>query len=104
MKRISLFLCFLMSDIAFSIPDVPDEEPWWTSMLGYVLEQFPDVNAGFAATMIFCMGLLRAVSEFLNFIARKTETKVDDEIAMKLTKVIKWFSSLIGWFGLGKPK
>ncbi len=109
-KIIVMFVVYLMSSIALGesgipeIPDVPDSAPWWLSMFTFVIKQFPEFNGWFAAAMIFIMAGLRSASELLNFIAKKTETKTDDEIARQLTKVIKWISAIIGWFGLGKPK
>jgi phosphatidylglycerophosphatase A len=101
---------FFLSTFAFGegqiseIPDVPDVAPWWLSMFTFALKQFPAFNAWFAAAMMFVMAGLRALSELLNFIAKKTATKTDDEMASALVKILKWVAAIIGWFGLGKPR
>lgn len=86
------------------IPDVPDSAPWFMSMFSYVLAQFPGFNTWFAASMMFVMAILRALSELLHFIAARTATKTDDEIAEALTKILDWAGAVIGWFGLGSPQ
>lgn len=86
------------------IPDVPPSPPWFMSMFSYVLAQFPGFNTWFAASMMFVMGILRALSELLNFIAARTATKTDDQIAAVVTDILDWASAIIGWFGLGAPK
>lgn len=109
------FLCFFaacsFSFIALSseelispIPDVPEQIPWAVRMIKLSLSQFPDFNIWFAASMFFVMAVMRAAAEFLNFIAKKTETTKDDEIAIIFHDLAAWLSALIGWFGLGKPK
>jgi hypothetical protein len=86
------------------IPDVPNSAPWFMSMFSYVLAQFPGVNTWFAASMMFVMAILRALAELLHFIAARTATKTDDQIAEALTKILDWAGAIIGWFGLGAPK
>lgn len=86
------------------IPDVPSSPPWFMSMFSYVLAQFPGFNTWFAASMMFVMAILRALSELLNFIAARTATKTDDQIAAVVTDILEWTSAIIGWFGLGAPK
>jgi len=109
-KIVVTFIVFILSSYALGegtiteIPDVPDSAPWWLSMFTFAMAQFPQFNAWFAAAMFFVMAGLRAASELLNFIAKQTETKTDDKIAKELTKIIRWISAIIGWFGLGKPK
>lgn len=110
MIKLITFVTFFLSAYAFGegqiseIPDVPDSAPWWLSMFTFAIKQFPELNGWFAAAMFFIMAFLRGLSELLNFIAKKTESTVDDEIAKQLAKIVKWVSAIIGWFGLGKPK
>ena len=86
------------------IPEPPELAPWYIKAVMYILMQFPDVNGWFAASMFFIMTLLRGLSEAFLFIAKKTETKKDDIIAKELVKLMRWASTIIGWFGLGTPK
>ena len=89
---------------AGGLPEPPAESPWFVGMIEWIMGRVPELNAWFAATMLFLMALLRGLSEFFTFISKKTETKTDDMIAQYLTTLLKWASAIIGWFGLGSPK
>ena len=88
--------------IEFAEP--PESAPWYVTTMRYVISQFPILNGWLAAAMIFMMSLLRGLAELLTFIASKTETKRDDEIAALFTKILRWLSAISAWFGLGAPK
>lgn len=104
-KILTIILIFFIPTFALGeIPEPPEDLPWWGSMLTYALNQFPEINAWFAAAMLAIMSILRASASFLMFIASKTETKADDDIAQLLSKFTRWVGAVIGWFGLGKPK
>lgn len=105
-----MYLVFILSavfcaDMALAdLGEPPVDAPWYGEMIGRLLENFPEVNGWFAAVMLFLMGLIRGVADLLGFIATKTETKKDDEIAAMIGKISRWASAIIGWFGLGAPK
>ena len=103
---ITIVLSMLMcGDIVLAeVTAPPAEMPWYSAMMAMVLTNFPEINAWFASAMLLAMGLLRSLAEFLNFIAKKTETKIDDQALIIVTNILKWVSSIIGWFGLGKPQ
>lgn len=91
-------------DPAHMIPEPPATMPWWGGAIKSLMDQFPDVNGWFVATMVFLMAVMRAVSELLLFVAEKTDTKTDDKWAAILAKSTRWLAAISGWFGVGKSK
>ena len=98
------FVALLSPELLAQWTEPPEDAPWFVRTLTYILSQFPDINAWFAASMLFFMSALRAISGFLHFIAAKTETKKDDEIAAWFSKALRWVGAIIGWFGVGSSK
>lgn len=100
-----VFLSIFSPELIAQWTEPPEDAPWYVSTLKYILAQFPTINGWFAAAMIFIMSALRALSSLLNFIAAKTETTRDDEIAAWFSKALRWISAIVGWFGIGtSPK
>lgn len=112
-KRIHFLMWLIMLLIPFvacasgvdsgPIPDPPATPPWYIDFIRNVLVNFPDINGWFMAAMLFIMGVLRALAEFLKFIADKAGSK-DSEFAHQIGKVLSWISAIAAWFGVGTIK
>lgn len=82
----------------------PTMSPWWVEQLQLFIGSFPELNAWLIAILAFSSVFLRVLSEFLAFIASKTETKSDDKWAEIVAKGAWGAAALFGWFGGGKSK
>ena len=103
MKSVLLGFSMLFSSILFASGS-GIEEPWFTGILKNILGHFPELNMWFASVMVFLMTALRALSELLFFISRKTETTADDDIAQLVAKALNFVATVVGWFGLGSTR
>lgn len=93
-----------MEKHAQAMPAPPEEAPTWVNMLADLLGSFPDINGWLIAILMFLSFGLRGAAELLGFIAEKTETEKDNKAAAYMHKISLWASTLLGWFGGGKPK
>ena len=54
--------------------------------------------AQIAAWMFASLGMVKALSDFLNFVSKKTRNKTDDKIAGVLSKGLGFFSKILDYF------
>ena len=104
MGRTILIVGILSASVAFGVEPGDLEKPWFIGVLKMILGQFPEINIWLGSIMVFVMSALRALSELLFFISRKTESTSDDDIAKMLAKALEYIGTVIGWFGIGAPK
>ena len=104
MFNMIIFVSAMSAAVALGAEPGEIDKPWFIGVLNMILNQFPEINIWLGSIMVFIMSALRALSELLFFISRKTESTSDDDIARMLAKALEYIGTVIGWFGLGAPK
>lgn len=100
-KWVIAIAAFLFSGVIYAAD--ASAKPWWDSIVESFLKSSPELNAWLIATLAFLSIFLRSLSEFMFFVASKTESKWDDELAQQIASVAKLVGKIFGWFGGGVP-
>lgn len=78
--------------------------PWWFKMIADNINNYPTLAAWMFAILTGVNTIFRGLSELLGFVAEKTATKTDDKIYSYVHSASLVTGTLLGWFGVGKPK
>ncbi len=94
------FIYCMRVGVAQEVPPLPDIcEGFLCSILG----KFPEIS-GWVIALFTMIGLiLRAVAEFLGFLATQLKSAGASSWAVKLGSFSEWCAQIIGWFGGGTP-
>lgn len=103
------FFCFTGALIAQAaedvIPDVPEQLPWWISVLQQFLGQFPDLNGWIVVFFVVISAIIGAAQKILSAIADKTETDKDDNWLKIVNRLSTWAEKILEWINTPvKPK
>ena len=82
----------------------PMVAPWWFKMIADNINNYPTLAAWLFAILTGINTVFRGLSEMLGFIAKKTMTKTDDKIYVYVHSISLMTGTILGWFGVGKPK
>jgi len=92
----------LAQDGVGTIPDVPDQLPWWAQVLVNILGRFPDINGWIVLGFVAVSTILTAASAILSLIAeRTTETDVDDKLLVIVNRLSLWTAAILRWLNAG---
>lgn len=106
MKSFMIIILGMVSAVALGQDPAPvaDVPPWYVTALAPLLGAFPEINGWFVAVALALMSFLRGLAEALAFIAAKTPSTKDDELAAKAKSALAMLAKIVGWFGVGSPK